>query len=94
MLYSCVLNFLAGDFTDDAGVNAARTELFGAQDVDDCRNIVFKALDIEARPAGAAPAEELSGAAQDLRQHRVDKMERIRARGDAFGMLRSRCQFT
>ncbi len=41
-----------------------------------------KALDIEAKPAGAAHAEELSGAAADLRQHRVNKMERIRARGD------------
>jgi len=41
-----------------------------------------KAMDIEAKPAGAPHAEELSGAAADLRQHRVNKMERIRARGD------------
>ncbi|MBX3177876.1 MAG: lysine--tRNA ligase [Candidatus Hydrogenedentes bacterium] len=39
-----------------------------------------RALDIET--GSAAPAAEPSGAAQELRQHRIDKMERIRARGD------------
>lgn len=41
-----------------------------------------KAAKVETGAAGAPAAEELSGAESDLRQHRIDKMERVRARGD------------
>lgn len=43
---------------------------------------VARAAHVETAPADAPAGEELSGATADLRQHRIDKMERIRARGD------------
>lgn len=49
-----------------------------------CTQTMAKLAKIESSgsASGADAGEELSGAAQDLRQHRLDKMARIRARGD------------
>jgi len=47
-----------------------------------CTQTMAKLARVDA-PAAAQPASaELSGAEHDLRQHRIDKMDRIRARGD------------
>jgi len=79
-----LIRLLENKLVDEALSVAEKSRIPGLKKtVKVCSKTIEKLLGMEAQAGpGAHAEEELSGAAADLRQHRVEKMERIRARGD------------